>query len=255
MGAEVPGAGGRRAARAVGGAGRRLLRQGLRRDLPRPRRARRRPSGAQETDRFSLAAMFVLAALCLLAGILPGFVHRRAGAGGAEPGRRPHAGAARRRWLSIVPIAESRSSYNGLLVFLFIAISGIARRLRDPPLRLATRCAAAPAWDCGFPDPSPATQYTAGSFAQPIRRVFGTARVPRARDGRDAAARRHRGRRGSRSSCAISIWDALYAPVAARRRLRRRPAQPPAVPDHPPATSAWSSPRWSLLLLVLAIWP
>ena len=31
-----------------------------------------------------------------------------------------------------------------------------------------------PAWDCGYPDASPATQYTAGSFAQPIRRVFGT---------------------------------------------------------------------------------
>src|SRR3954453_4868797 len=29
---------------------------------------------AQETDRFSLAAMFAFAALCLLAGILPGFV-------------------------------------------------------------------------------------------------------------------------------------------------------------------------------------
>lgn len=30
------------------------------------------------------------------------------------------------------------------------------------------------AWDCGFPDPSPRTQYTAGSFVQPIRRVFGS---------------------------------------------------------------------------------
>jgi hypothetical protein len=30
--------------------------------------------------------------------------------------------------------------------------------------------------------PSPQTQYTAGSFAQPIRRVFGTARVPGARE-------------------------------------------------------------------------
>ena len=28
-------------------------------------------------------------------------------------------------WLSIVPIAESRSSYNGLLVFVFIAASGM----------------------------------------------------------------------------------------------------------------------------------
>ena len=30
-----------------------------------------------------------------------------------------------------------------------------------------------PAWDCGFPDPNPATQYTGDSFAQPFRRVFG----------------------------------------------------------------------------------
>jgi hypothetical protein len=31
----------------------------------------------------------------------------------------------------------------------------------------------APAWDCGFPDPSPAAQYTASSFSQPLRRVYG----------------------------------------------------------------------------------
>jgi hypothetical protein len=30
-------------------------------------------------------------------------------------------------------------------------------------------------WDCGFPDPSPAAQYTASSFSQPLRRVFGPA--------------------------------------------------------------------------------
>src|SRR5208337_3497916 len=30
----------------------------------------------------------------------------------------------------------------------------------------------APAWDCGFPDASPATQYTASSFSQPLRRVY-----------------------------------------------------------------------------------
>jgi len=76
-------------------------------------------------------------------------------------------------WLSIVPIAESRSSYNGLLVFLFVAASAslaawTVHRFASRALRRA------PAWDCGFPDPSPATQYTAGSFAQPIRRVFGS---------------------------------------------------------------------------------
>ena len=82
-------------------------------------------ANAQETDRVSLAAMFCFAALCLLAGILPGPVHRCAGAGER---RRSSATACRRRsapqWLSIVPIAESRSSYNGLLVFVFIGHLG-----------------------------------------------------------------------------------------------------------------------------------
>ncbi|MBI1985143.1 MAG: hydrogenase-4 subunit B, partial [Rhodospirillales bacterium] len=76
-------------------------------------------------------------------------------------------------WLSIVPIAEARSSYNGLLVFLFLIISAslaafVIHRFASRALRRG------PAWDCGFPDPRPATQYTAGSFSQPIRRVFGT---------------------------------------------------------------------------------
>ena len=76
-------------------------------------------------------------------------------------------------WLTLVPIAESRSSYNGLLLLVFVAISGsiaafAIHRLASDRLRRG------PAWDCGYPDLSPATQYTASSFAQPIRRVFGT---------------------------------------------------------------------------------
>ena len=76
-------------------------------------------------------------------------------------------------WLTIVPIAQSRSSYNGLLLFFFIALAAglgaeIIHRFASASLRRAA------AWDCGFPDPSPATQYTAASFSQPIRRVFGS---------------------------------------------------------------------------------
>jgi hypothetical protein len=67
-------------------------------------------------------------------------------------------------------------------------------------------------WDCGFPDPAPATQYTAGSFAQPIRRVFGTlvfhAReevdMPRPGDGRPARFEVH---------LHDLVWDSVYAPV------------------------------------------
>ena len=54
-------------------------------------------SSAQETDSESLVAMYLLAALCLIAGIPAGSIHRRAGAGGAFADRRPHAGADRRR--------------------------------------------------------------------------------------------------------------------------------------------------------------
>lgn len=75
-------------------------------------------------------------------------------------------------WLSIVPVAESRSSYNGLLVFAFITLSTLLAI--EIIHRFASRAVRrGPAWDCGYPDPSPVTQYTADSFAQPIRRVFG----------------------------------------------------------------------------------
>ena len=128
---------------------------------------------AQETDRWSLSAMLVLATLCLIAGILPGyFIDALAPVVTAlvETRMPVQSGI---EWLSIVPIAESRSSYNGLLVFVFIAISGTLAALAIHRLASAA-LRRGPAWDCGYPDASPATQYTAGSFAQPIRRVYGT---------------------------------------------------------------------------------
>ena len=80
----------------------------------------------------------------------------------------------------------------------------------------------APAWDCGFPDPRPQTQYTAGSFAQPIRRVFGAV-VFRAREtvimpppGDTAPARIER-------HIADPVWDdALCAGCRVRYGGRRR---------------------------------
>src|ERR1700758_957859 len=79
---------------------------------------------ASETDWFSRAAMMILASLCLLAGILPGlFIDALAPISSLLIGKSMPAqiGA---QWLSIVPIAESRSSYDGLLVFLFMVASG-----------------------------------------------------------------------------------------------------------------------------------
>src|SRR5439155_21463722 len=121
---------------------------------------------AVETDRWSLAAMFTLAALCLVAGILPGYF-----IDALAPVIQSLTGASLPRqeqldWLTIVPIAQSRSSYNGLLVFFFIALAAglgaeIVHRLASAAVRRSA------AWDCGFPDPSPATQYRAGSLSPP----------------------------------------------------------------------------------------
>jgi hydrogenase-4 component B len=179
--------------------------------LGRPRT--RAAETATETDGFSLAAMFLLAGLCLLAGILPGlFIDALAPVATALIGARmpEQIGA---QWLSIVPIAASRSSYDGLLVFLFIAISGslaafVIHRLASDRLRRA------PAWDCGYPDLSPATQYTAMSFAQPIRRVFGTV-VFRAREHVDMPPPGDTRPARFKAELSDPIWDTLYAPLVA----------------------------------------
>ena len=167
---------------------------------------------AHEVERCSIAAMYVFAALCLLAGIFPGVVidllapvvHTLTGA------RMPtQLGVA---WLSIVPVASARSSYNGLLVMLFIAASASLAVLVVH--RFASRATRrAPAWDCGFPDPRPETQYTGGSFAQPIRRVYGavvfrtheTVTMPPPGDIAPARIEKH---------FSDVIWDVFYAPIA-----------------------------------------
>jgi len=168
---------------------------------------------AREVDRWSLSAMAVLAGLCVIAGIVPGFVIDGIGpvVEAVTGARMPAQDSI--KWLSIVPVAESRSSYNGLLVFMFIAASAslaayFIHRLASHASRRA------PAWDCGFPDPSPATQYTAASFAQPIQQVFGTF-VFRAREHVDMPAP------GELRPARIDIemhdpaWEFVYTPVAA----------------------------------------
>jgi hydrogenase-4 component B len=126
---------------------------------------------AVEVDDWQRAGMFVLVALCVLAGILPGLV-----VDALAPVARMLVGDTMPQqaflpWLSLVPIAKSRSSYNGLLILLFLA--GSATLTAMAIHRFATRATRRSAiWDCGFPLASPVAQYTSSSFAMPIRRVF-----------------------------------------------------------------------------------
>lgn len=179
--------------------------------LGRPRSAA--AEQATETDGFSLSTMYIFALLCLLAGVLPGFIIDGLGPvaheiiGSAMPSQ------AAGPWLSVIPIAESRSSYNGMLVFIFFILvstitSWLVHHLASAKLRRA------PAWDCGFPNSDPVTQYTAGSFAQPIRRVFG-AYVFRASESVDMP---HPGSlRPAHFKVRLSdlIWEWLYMPMSA----------------------------------------
>ena len=133
----------------------------------------------------------------------------------------------------------------------------------------------APAWDCGFPDPDPATQYTAESFAQPIRRVFGgfafrarervdmpapgdmrparlTRRDARSRLGSGSTRRSSRRSTGSRAGLnalqfltirqylSVVFGALVYAPAGAWRHGRDR---------------STSSSRLAQMLLVLALAP
>jgi formate hydrogenlyase subunit 3/multisubunit Na+/H+ antiporter MnhD subunit len=166
---------------------------------------------ARETDPWSLSAMSGLLALCLLAGLFPSYMidtitpAAKLFVGGHVPtqGDIP--------WMSIVPIAESRSSYNGLLVFVFIIFSAsvaalIVRQFGSKAIRRG------PAWDCGYPDPSPATQYTGSSFAQPIRRTLGNVAFV-ARDHLDMPPPGDI--RPARFGIEVHdrVWDGIYTPI------------------------------------------
>ncbi|MFI4980564.1 MAG: hydrogenase 4 subunit B [Nevskiales bacterium] len=166
---------------------------------------------AQETDAFSLSAMFLLVLLCLIAGIVPGYF-----IDALAPVTQQLLGAqlppqVQLKWLTIVPIAEGRSSYNGLLLFVLVAAAGwLGAYVIHGWASHAVRRSAA--WDCGFPDASPITQYTAGSFAQPIRRVFGgfafhaREQVYIPPPGQMQPAQLH-------VSMRDLVWDVLYAPI------------------------------------------
>jgi NADH:ubiquinone oxidoreductase subunit 5 (subunit L)/multisubunit Na+/H+ antiporter MnhA subunit len=74
-------------------------------------------------------------------------------------------------WMWLTPIAAERASYSAPVAFL-----GILSVVVVTYLLLHTRPGAlrrAPLWDCGFEKVTSRMQYTATSFAMPIRRIFG----------------------------------------------------------------------------------
>ena len=117
-------------------------------------------------------------------------------------------------WLSIVPIAESRSSYNGLLVFVFIALATLARRRGHPPLRLAR---GAPRAGLGLrlsrmPTPPPSTPPTASPSRSAACSARRCSKPPSASTCPPPATRRP-----ARLTVIVRdlVWEAFYAPISA----------------------------------------
>ncbi|MBM3487821.1 MAG: hydrogenase 4 subunit B [Alphaproteobacteria bacterium] len=171
-------------------------------------------ASAREVDPFSRGSIIAFALLCVAAGTLPGL---------AVDWIQPVVGSlldgavlrdqADMAWLTLVPVDWDRSSYNGLIVLVFVLVSALV--VAAAIHRFASRrLRRSPPWDCGFPDADPATQYTAGSFAQPIRRVYGTLAFA-ARETVDMP--RPGDTRAARFTVRIRdlVWEWLYAPIAA----------------------------------------
>ncbi|MSP48353.1 MAG: hydrogenase 4 subunit B [Alphaproteobacteria bacterium] len=131
------------------------------------------PGGAMPTG------LALLAGICLLLGVVPvlGLALAESAAHGVIGVALPVGAVG---GIFLAPLGTGGAAYAGLLVFLVVL--GLALGTRALLGRLwPERRRRAAAWDCGFPDPSPATQYTASGFSQPLRRVFATS-VFRARE-------------------------------------------------------------------------
>ena len=128
---------------------------------------------AHEVPLAQQIAMGGLAGLCILGGLfgsvlaqaLTPLLRELVGNGLPNAGSGPTP-------FSLIAFDPSRSIYDAPVIALFVAIASATTLLVVHRLS-ARRTRRGPAWDCGFPDPSPAIQYTASSFSQPLRRVYG----------------------------------------------------------------------------------
>jgi formate hydrogenlyase subunit 3/multisubunit Na+/H+ antiporter MnhD subunit len=168
---------------------------------------------AHETDRLSISVMLGLAGLCVFAGAVPGlFTDVLAPVAQALTHSEMPTTNLAAPWALLSPSPGNPNSYGGLVLLtcLLLATTLTALGVRVFATNTTRR---GPAWDCGFPDSNPVTQYTAGSFAQPIRRVFGAIAF-RARETVVMPAP------GDTTAAHFSVtlrdpaWDAFYAPIA-----------------------------------------
>lgn len=172
----------------------------------------RRPAAerAHDVGMLMVMPMAVLAAICTIIGIVPqtliGLLRPVAATLWRDVTPLPATD-----WLWLIPLGPDHSSYSGIVVlasitFLALLLVVVIHRFASNRVRRS------PAWDCGFPDPRPETQYTASSFAQPIRRIFGSVAF-NARDHVDMPAPGEPRKGVFSVTMRDPIWEGLYVPV------------------------------------------
>jgi formate hydrogenlyase subunit 3/multisubunit Na+/H+ antiporter MnhD subunit len=125
-----------------------------------------------EADWSIRTGMLLASLACLALGVLPTFMIKW-----MDPlaedlvGGTIAASASGFGWMWLTPIAAERASYSAPIAFLgilsIVIITYLLLHSRPGAIRRA------PLWDCGFEKVTNRMQYTATSFAMPIRRIFG----------------------------------------------------------------------------------
>jgi len=118
-------------------------------------------------------AQIILAACCLLFGVLPTWTIGALSSisqsllGQGLPEATAHG------WLWLTPIAPETASYGAPMVLLGLVLAWLLAWLWFHPQRRRLPMRRGAAWDCGFGNLNARTQYTATAFTMPIRRIFG----------------------------------------------------------------------------------
>ncbi len=131
-------------------------------------------ASAHDAPLMAQLAMGLLATLCVLGGLLgaPLVVSLAPVLEMTAGGRLPVATDGSTPF-SLIPFDVARSVYDAPIIFMFVVGStlltiALVHRVSSRRTRRA------PPWDCGYPEASPITQYSASSFGQPLRRVYGS---------------------------------------------------------------------------------
>lgn len=117
-------------------------------------------------------SQILLAVACLAFGIFPAWTVRALN--GVAEGLLGSGltSATDNGWLWLTPVSPQTASYGAPAVFFGLLASWLLVYILLHPRRRDNRIRITPAWDCGFGSLNSRMQYTASSFAMPIRRVF-----------------------------------------------------------------------------------